>query len=118
MVEFNPILTAVLGSNTCALLLGSSEQSKAAAYYIGPYFNKYKCALVDSLDIVWEAMEHVKKYPSIAKDTGTKKRVTQHIMKRILNKLNSLMEISDTQAATALLDLNVSLCSEIFSVHL
>ena len=117
VVEFNPILTAVLGSNTCALLLGSSEQSKAAAYYIGPYVNKYKCALVDSLDIVWEAMEHVKKYPSIAEDTGTKKRVVQHIMTRILNKLNSLMEISDTQAAAALLGLNVSLCSEIFSVY-
>ena len=116
MVEFNPILTAVLGSNTCALLLGSSEQSKSAAYYVGPYVNKYKCALVDSLDIVWEAMEHVKKYPSVAEDTGTKKRVAQHIMTRILNKLNSLMEVSDTQAAAALLGLCVSLCSDIFSV--
>ena len=38
-------------------------------------------------------------------------------MTRILNKLNSLQEISDTQAAAAILGLTVSLCSENSKVY-
>ncbi len=36
IVDCNPTLTAVLGCHSNALLLGSFEQSKGAAHYIGP----------------------------------------------------------------------------------
>ena len=38
-------------------------------------------------------------------------------MTRVLNKLNSLMEISDTQAALALLGMGPTVCSDIFSYY-
>jgi hypothetical protein len=38
-------------------------------------------------------------------------------MTRVLNKLNSLMEISDTQAALALLGMGPTVCSETFSYY-
>ena len=38
-------------------------------------------------------------------------------MTRILNKMNSLQEISDTQEVAAVLGLTVSLCSEIFKIY-
>jgi hypothetical protein len=38
-------------------------------------------------------------------------------MTRVLNKLNSMMEISDTQAALALLGMGPTVCSDIFSYY-
>jgi hypothetical protein len=93
-------------------LLGSSEQSKVAAHYIGPYVNKNKTPLGESIDNIYEAMKRAKRYRSIAKHTGTNARFVQYIFTRILNILRSLMEIIDTKAAGALLGLNVSLPSE------
>jgi len=117
VVQYNPLLTAILGCNTNSLLLGSTEQSKGAAFYIGPYINKNKNPLIDSLDIVLESIEHARKYPSTADDTGTDKRFVQYVMTRILNQLNALMEVSDTQAAASLLGLNAGLCSDIFTAY-
>ena len=38
--DHNLILTAVLGCHSNTLLFGSSEESKVAAHYIGPYVDK------------------------------------------------------------------------------
>jgi hypothetical protein len=114
VVDYNPILTATLGCHTNSLLLGSSEQAKVAAHYLGPYIDKNKTKLGDCLDVVFEAMEHAKVQESLADDRGTPERFAQHVLTRILNRLGSLMEISDTQAAAALLGLCVLLSSEIF----
>jgi hypothetical protein len=116
VVDFSPILTAILGSHSNSLLLGASEQSRVAGLYLGPYVDKGKTNLADSLDLVFESLENVRVHPSVAIDTGTTKRFAQHVLTRILNLLNSLMEISDTQAAAALLGLIVLLSSEIFTV--
>ena len=37
------------------------------------------------------------------------------VMTRVLNKMNGLMEVSDTQAAAALLGMNTGVCSDIFT---
>ena len=111
VVDYNPTLTALLGCHSNTLMLGSSEQSKVAAHYISPYIDKNKTPLAESLYIVYEANEHAIKYPSIAKDTGSNSRFLQYVMTNILNRLGSLMELSDTQAAGALFGLNVSLSS-------
>jgi len=68
------------------------------------------------LDIVYEANEHARKYPSIAEDTGFNSRFIQYAMTNILNRLGSFMDISDTQAAGALFGLNVSPSSELYTV--
>ena len=117
VVDFNYLLTSILGTNTNSSLLGGTEQSKGATFYVGPYTTKNKTELNESLDVVLEAIDHAHEYPSTADDKDTDKRFVQYIMTRILNKLNSLQEISDTQAASALLGLNVGLCSEIFVTY-
>jgi len=71
--------------------------------------------LAESLDIVYKANEHTRKYPSITEDTGSDSRFIQYVMTNILNRLWSLMEISNTQAAGALFGLNVSLSSELYT---
>ena len=61
IVEYNPSLTAFLGCHSNALLLGSFEQSKVAPPYVGPYKDKNKTPLGESIDVIYEASEHSKK---------------------------------------------------------
>jgi len=116
VADYNPTLTAALRCHSNALLLGSFEQSKSANHYISPYIKKDKAPLIDSLNIILEAMDHVHKYPSRAEDKHTTSRKVQYMLTRIANKLGSLMEIGDTQAAACLLGMNVILSSELFAV--
>jgi hypothetical protein len=115
VVEYNPLLTSLLGCNTNLAFLGSKEQSKQALFYIGPYINKNGVKVVDALPLLAHAQNHALQYPSSADNAGTDTRLVQHIVTRVLNKLNSLMEISDTQAALALLGMGPTVCSDIFS---
>jgi len=114
VVDFNPLLTSLLGCNSNLLHLGSSEQSKAALFYIGPYINKDGVKITDALPLLLKAYKHAINYPSVADDTGTAKRHTQHALQRALNKMNNLIEVTDTQAAASLLGMGASLCSESF----
>ena len=117
VVEYNPLLSSLLGCNTNLSFLGSKEQSKQALFYIGPYINKNGVKVLDALPLLAHAQNHALQYPSTAGDSGTSERQVQHIMTRVLNKLNSLMEISDTQAALALLGMGPTVCSESFSFY-
>ena len=117
VVEYNPLLTALLGCNTNLSFLGSKEQSKQALFYIGPYINKNGVKVLDALPLLAHAQNHALQYPSSADDAGTDTRLVQHIMTRVLNKLNSLMEVSDTQAALALLGMGPTVCSDIFAYY-
>jgi hypothetical protein len=117
VVEYNPLLTSLLGCNTNLGFLGSKEQSKQALFYIGPYINKNGVKVVDALPLLAHAQNHALQYSSVADDSETTKRKVQYILTRVLNKLNSLMEISDTQAALALLGMGPTVCSDIFSYY-
>ena len=114
VVDFNPILAGLLGSNTNLLHLGSTEQSKSALFYIGPYINKDGVKITDALPLLKKAYEHAQNFPSSAEDSGTNKRTVQHALTRALNKLNALVEVSDTQAVSSLLRMKPSLCSDTF----
>ena len=61
-----------------------------------------------------KAYEHAQKFQSIADDADTEMRRVQHTLTRIVNKLNSLVEVTDTQAAATLLWMAASLCSDKF----
>lgn len=117
VADYNVLLSALMGCNTNSMFLGSREQSKGALFYIGPYICKNLVEVVDAFDLLLEAQDYAKKYPSTADDANTKKRFVQYVMTRVLNKLNSLMEVSDTQAAAALLGMNAGICSDIFSAY-
>lgn len=117
VTDFNVLMAALMGCNTNSLFLGSKEQSKGALFYIGPYICKNLVEVIDSFDLLLEAQEHARKYPSTAEDSTTKKRFVQYVITRVLNKLNSLIEVSDTQAAAALLGMNAGVCSDIFTSY-
>ena len=114
VADFNVLLTALMSCNTNSLFLGSREQSKGALFYIGPYICKNGVQIIDSFDLLLEAQDYAKQYPSTAEDSSTDKRFVQHVLTRLLNKMNSLMEVSDTQAAAALLGMDAGMCSDIF----
>ena len=73
--------------------------------------------LCESFDLLVEATEHERKYPSQADDSSTSTRRVQFILTRVLNKLNDLVEISDTQAVAGLMRFDAGQCSEIFWVY-
>ena len=114
VADFNVLLTALMCCNTNSLFLGSKEQSQGALFYIGPYICKNAVQIIDSFDVLLEAQEYARKYPSSAEDSSSDKRFVQYVLTRVLNKMNSLMEISDTQAAAALLGMDAGMCSDIF----
>ena len=72
--------------------------------------------IIDSFDLLLEAQDYVERHPSRAEDSSTDQRFVRFVMTRVLNKMNSLMEVSDTQAAAALLGMEAGMCSEIFWV--
>ena len=63
---------------------------------------KNQVDLCDSFDLLVEASEHEMKYPSTAEDSSSTTRRVQYILTRVLNKLNKLIEVSDTQAVAGL----------------
>jgi hypothetical protein len=115
VVEYNPILIFCTGLHNNTACLGSSEQGKAALFYLSSYFSKKKQALEQCLSVLSAACKQTKKFPSIAEDSGTTLRTAQHILTHTLNKLHLKMEVTDYQVAAALLDLPSEMCSDNFS---
>eukprot|EP00956_Cyclotella_meneghiniana_P013438 scaffold19443_cov34-Cyclotella_meneghiniana.AAC.1 len=68
VADFNVLLTALMCCNTNSLFLGSKEQSQGALFYIGPYICKNAVQIIDSFDVLLEAQEYARKYPSSAED--------------------------------------------------
>ena len=78
---------------------------------------KNQVNLCDSFDLLVEASEHEMKYPSTAEDSSSTTRRVQYILTRVLNKLNNLIEVSDTQAVAGLVRFDAGQCSDIFWVY-
>ena len=116
VVEHNELMVNVTGANVCTTPLGSAVQAKSALFYIVKYIGKPKVPLGQCLTTLNASMEHVKEYPSQAKeDTGTDKRTVQHYLTRTLNSLATQAEIADAQAAASLLGLKANVCTHSFA---
>ena len=103
VVDYSPVATQCLSSNTAAYLLGGLEQSKSILYYLIKYITKDAKKITNSLCIIREAIQQIRKHPSTAKDSHTDSRTGKHLLQVLLNKLNGMTETSDTQAAAGLL---------------
>ncbi len=114
VVETNETLQLATGASTNAILLGSSQQSRAALFYVAPYVCKNKVALESCLTALEIAQRHIEEHPSCAEDSGTAKRTIQHLFTRVLNALSRSVEISDTQAALYLLNMGSEITSDSF----
>eukprot|EP00957_Ditylum_brightwellii_P183377 13968579-Ditylum_brightwellii.AAC.1 len=69
MVESNEVLTACLRCNIAAYLLDSTEQSKAALFYLSNYFSKDKAPPEECLTVLIHVRNEVEKYKSTAEDS-------------------------------------------------
>jgi hypothetical protein len=116
VVDHVPLLLYCMGSHHNALVLGGSEQAKAAMFYISPYVSKGKVDLAACLTILEDARKDIEKYPSKAVDCefAPRRRKAQHFLTRTLNKMNAYMEMSDYQVAADLLNLPCMICSDVF----
>ena len=114
VTENSPMLSKLAGCHNAAMILGSMEQGKSALFYIASYIAKSKVAFEQCFVVLEKALEHVKKHPSKAADSGTPERETKHVLERTLNQLNLMMEISDYQAAAALVGLPTEITTDIF----
>jgi hypothetical protein len=99
MVCVSPVCSAALGCNTAALPLGPAHKAKVVLFYMVEYLNKNKVALRHAAAIVKYALDKMRAHPSTAIDVGTEMRSGQHLLSIILNKLNGLFELTNTQAA-------------------
>ena len=112
IVAFNPVLAAISGSSTNAILLGNKQQSASALFYVVPYVCKNKVQLTSTLTALEKAQAHVAKNPSTASDSGTAKRNVQHMLTRCINDLSRSAKISETQVALSLLDFPMEITSD------
>jgi hypothetical protein len=112
VTTFNGTLSLLMGSNTACLPLFNSTMSKAALFYLFPYVSKNKMPIDETLTLLEKCYEDIQKHPSRASDSGTTSRTATHLLTRFLNKANLMLEISDCQAAAALLDLPTAFDSD------
>jgi len=95
LVEYCPVLSGCVGSNTAPLLLGAGDTAKGATMYTV----KYHRELAD-------ARRHIQHYPSVAEDAGTAARCTRHFLQKVLNA--GATELASTQAAAIVLGVSSS----------
>jgi hypothetical protein len=114
VVEFNPLIAALLGCNTNVSVLGSDAQAKAALSYLIKYVTKPPAELAHSLSLFYHARKAIQHRPSIAADQGTTQRTSMHYLNKIINKLNGAVEISAPMAAAALLGMPSETCTDSF----
>jgi hypothetical protein len=112
LVEHSALILDVTRSHNNVAVLGSSEQGKAAAFYLGPYFSKEKFGFEESLLIMALANKHIHTFESKAEDKGTDGRNTKYFIQRCLNQHCLKMEVSDYQMAAALLSMPVIIRSK------
>ena len=115
LVEHSSLISDVTGSHNNVAILGSSEQGKAAAFYLGPYFSKEKFGFQESLLIMALANKHIHTFESKAEDAGTDSRNTKFFIQRCLNQHCLKMEVSDYQMAAAVLSMPVIIRSHKFA---
>jgi hypothetical protein len=72
--------------------------------------------LANVLSLIKKADEHLEAHPSVADDVGTRTRTAQHLMTRLINAINSDVEISGQVAASALLGMPSNIFSSDFEL--
>ena len=113
LIEYTPVMTGLVRSNTAPLLLGAGHSAKAAGMYMTKYMVKEAYELAASLTVMIDARRHIEKYPSVADDSGETTRTTTHFLQRVLN--TAAAELSPTQAAGMNLGLSSSSHSHSFA---
>ena len=117
VVTFNKTMTAMVGSNTNALMLGNATSSKAACYYLKDYLKKDKLKVEVVLSILMDAKKRVESSWGNENDGESRSDMgkAQFFLNRVINSLDVAMELSDTQAVASLFDLNTEFVTHDFA---
>ena len=73
------------------------------SFYLIKYLAKDGNELANILSLVKAADEQIRKHPSVADDSGTEVRRSQHLLTRLINCVNGQVEVGGQTAALALL---------------
>ena len=114
VVTFSPLISAVMGCNTCVDPLGNMAQSKAITYYLIKYMTKDCASLTNVVSLIKAAHEHNSKYASRAEDAQADQRISKYLLTRLLNSLNN-EEYASQAAALAITGFPSTVCSHLFS---
>lgn len=102
--ETSIILAALLGCNTNASPLGSRAQAICAMYYLAGYLSKNPVKPHHWISCIIAARKAASRMTSTAEDAGTSLRNCIFLLHKVLNRLNAMGEVSDTQSAMLLLN--------------
>ena len=114
LCETAPILAALLGCNTNVSPLGGNVQAINALFYLTGYLSKNPVKPTSWIMCIIAALKSTCRWESVAEDVGTPSRNAKFFLQKVLNRLNALAEITDTQAAMLLLGFKSFLCSHRF----
>ena len=114
VVEFNPVISALLGCNTNVSVLGSDAQAKATLCYLLKYITKPPSEISHAIAIIHNARQTIQNHPSQADDTGSERRTAMHFLARVVNQFYGTIEVSAPVAALALLGMPAEISSHGF----
>lgn len=83
--------------------VATCPQAKSALFYLVKYITKNKADLEQVLVVLSAALREINANPSVADDTGTRKRTAQHFVTRAVNNITGMHELADPQVAFMLL---------------
>ena len=93
---------------------GLLGQAVGAMFYIVKYITKEGYKPIQSVPLLRAVQDHVARYPSKADDSGTKTRIDQHTLTRLVNSTNGTQEIPATLAALCLCNFPSNFFSDSF----
>ena len=96
-----PTLAAACCCNTNVIFVGDG---KGILHYVTSYITKYPVELTMVTNLFSAAIQEVARRPSIAEDSGTNERTTQHVITRLINKLHYTTKTPAAIAALCLLN--------------
>ena len=115
LCETSLFMAALLGCNTNVSVLGGSAQALNALFYLVGYLTKNPVKPNVWTTCVAAALQSAQKHESVAEDKDTPARNAKFILQKVLNRLNALAEMSDTQLSMLLLNFTSFKCSHRFS---
>ena len=115
LCETSTFLAALLGCNTNVSPLGGTVQAINALFYLTGYLSKNPVKPTSWITCIIASLKSVYRTKSVAEDEGTPSRNAKFFLQKVLNRLNALAEITDTQAAMILLGHKSFQCSHRFA---
>ena len=111
--ETNPLTSVLMRCNTSIQPTIAPTQARNAVFYSSKYCSKNPYKLSATLSLLYTAQLALRKFGSVADDSGSSSRCTKYLMQKVLHKTGQI-EVADQQAAAANLGYDSFFCSHKF----